>query len=361
LPVTVVVGGQYGSEGKGKLVSHLACVSSGEVATVRCGGSNAGHTAVGNGKTYRLRQLPSGVVANECRLFLAPGMLLDLDVLWQEIWDTNVSAERLRVDRNAAVISAADRQEESRIQLGARLGSTLTGTGVATARKVLRDPDVKLASAVPRLGPYLADVSYELNDLLDHDARVIVEGTQGFGLSLHHSSAYPYVTSRDTTAAAFLSEAGLSPLQVDEIVLVLRTFPIRVAGNSGPLAAELSWEEVAKRAGYPNSIAEYTTVTRRLRRVGEFDWDLARRAVMVNRPTLLAIHGADYLSYSDLGATDWESLSSLTRNFIQLLEDELDVSVGFIFTGPGEAQIIERTSRLRGASTDYRQAVGGRR
>jgi adenylosuccinate synthase len=361
MPVTVVIGGQYGSEGKGKLVSYLACQSAEEVATVRCGGSNAGHTAVGNGKSYRLRQIPSGVVADHGRLYLAAGMLLDLEVLWREIAETGVSSDRLRIDRNAAVISTEDRLEESRIQLGSRVGSTLTGTGVATARKVLRDPDLGLAATVPELAPYLADVSQELNNLLDRDGRVIVEGTQGFGLSLHHGPAYPYVTSRDTTAASFLSEAGLSPLQVDDVIVVLRTYPIRVAGNSGPLAEELSWDEIVRRAGYPHSIAEYTTVTRRLRRVGEFDWGLARRAVMVNRPTALALHGADYLSYADLGATSWESLSAATQRFVRRLEEELDVPVEFIFTGPGESQMVDRSHTRRSGHNALRQVAGGHR
>ena len=358
MAVTVVIGGQYGSEGKGKLVSYLACQSEEELATVRCGGSNAGHTAVGNGKSYRLRQLPSGAVADHGGLYLAAGMLLDLEVLLREIAETGVIADRLRIDRNAAVISPEDRLEEGRIQLGARVGSTLTGTGVATARKVLRDPNLELAANVVELAPYLADVSKELNDVLDRKGRVIVEGTQGFGLSLHHSGLFPYTTSRDTTAAAFLSEAGLSPIEVDEILVVFRTYPIRVAGNSGPLEGELSWDEVSRRAGYPTPLSEYTTVTGRLRRVGEFNWDLARRAVMVNRPTAIALHGADYLNYSDFGLTSWESLSADTQTFVRRLENDLDVPVKYLFTGPAESQIVERRWRTGGTKPALHEAIG---
>ena len=88
-----------------------------------------------------------------------------------------------------------------------------------------------------------------MREHLEAGQRIIIEGTQGFGLSLLHSKYYPFVTSRDTTAAAFVSEAGLSPLDVDDIVLVLRAFPIRVGGNSGPLPNEIDWDTVTSESG----------------------------------------------------------------------------------------------------------------
>ena len=88
-----------------------------------------------------------------------------------------------------------------------------------------------------------------LRQHLDAGERLVLEGTQGFGLSLVHSSYYPFVTSRDTTAAAFVSEAGFSPLDVDEIVLVIRAFPIRVGGNSGPLPNEIDWHTLSTESG----------------------------------------------------------------------------------------------------------------
>ena len=345
MAVIVVAGGQYGSEGKGKLVSYLACATDGDVAVVRCGGSNAGHTACGHGMRRVLRQIPSGVVSPEAGLYMAAGMLLDLPILLDEIEYCDVSPARLTIDRNAMVVSEADRVAEATTGLRDRIGSTLSGTGYATARKVLREPSVQLASAVPELRTYVGNVSRALNDQLDLGVTVIVEGTQGYGLSLHHADSYPYVTSRDTTASAFLSEVGLSPLSVKDVFLVMRTYPIRVAGHSGPMGAtEISWNDVQRRSGYPTPLAEFTSVTRKLRRVAEFDWDLASEAVRLNRPTGLALHGVDYLNYHDYGRSRWDDLSLVSRHFVEELEDRLNVPVLFVFTGPNEGHIVDRRS-----------------
>jgi adenylosuccinate synthase len=341
MSVSVVVGGQYGSEGKGKLVSHLACRAEGRVAVVRSGGSNAGHTAEGYGHRYLLRQLPSGAVRPDCDLFLAAGMQIDLAVLLEEIGMAEIEPHRLHIDRNAVVIAADDKHAERRADLEGRLGSTLSGTGSALARKVMRDRGLTRAEDVPALAPYLAEVSRHLNTHVDAGGHLIVEGTQGFGLSLHHGE-FPFVTGRDTTAAAFLSECGLAPALVDDVVAVMRTYPIRVAGNSGPMKKEVSWDDVRAAAGYPMALAEYTTVTSKLRRVAEFDWGLAARAVSANRPTALALHGIDYVDYHDLGKRSWSDLGEKSRRFIEQMEDRLGCFVRFVFTGPDGADLIDR-------------------
>jgi adenylosuccinate synthase len=354
MSVAVVVGGQYGSEGKGKLVSYLACQSPEPVSVVRCGGPNAGHTAVGNGLSYQLRQLPSGVVDPRAGLYMAAGMVIDLPVLLAEIDMCLVGPDRLVIDRNACLVTDIDRSNEIDGSLRDRVGSTLSGTGSATARKVLRDPSLPLARDISELGPYVGNVSQLVNEALDAGQQVIVEGTQGFGLSLHHSDVYPFATSRDTTAGAFLSEAGLSPMSTTEVYMVVRTFPIRVAGNSGPMHHEITWDDVQSGSRYPHPLAEYTTVTKKLRRVGMFDWDLVKKAALVNRPTALALHGADYLDYTDYGKTDWSALSIATRRFVGRLEETLGIPVAFIFTGPDASQIVDRRSaanRMKRAAT----------
>src|SRR5207248_11574743 len=121
---------------------------------------------------------------------------------------------------------------------------------------------------------------------------------------------FPRTTSKDTSAAQFVMESGLSPLLVDEIVMVVRTFPIRVAGNqSGDLRNEISWEDIRRESGYPFDVPEYTTVTKKIRRVGRFDLCQVLDACQVNRPTRLAVHGLDYLDYDNLDVTDHASLS----------------------------------------------------
>src|SRR5437667_411509 len=135
---------------------------------------------------------------------------------------------------------------ERELNLRERLSSTLCGVGSAVARRALRGIDVRTAETTAKdvswLASLITNVSQEANLALDRGKKVLVEGTQGFGLSLYHSDSYPKATSRDTTVAGFLSEIGLSPLLVTEIVLVFRTFPIRVAGEqAGPLN-EITWE-----------------------------------------------------------------------------------------------------------------------
>src|SRR5207302_5989462 len=145
--------------------------------------------------------------------------------------------------------------------------------------------------------------------------RVFLEGTQGTGLSLFHGD-FPYVTSRDTTVAGCLAEAGISPSRVRKVIMVCRTYPIRVQdpkkGTSGFMSREISWEEIAERSGYLVSDlkeAEKTTTTKLQRRVGEFDWNLLRIGATLNAPTDIALTFADYISKSNSNARRFEQLT----------------------------------------------------
>jgi adenylosuccinate synthase len=136
------------------------------------------------------------------------------------------------------------KNNETRSSLIDRIGSTGSGTGATVAARISRKTSLLFAKDIPELNPFTAYVPEILRNALDHQERIIIEGTQGFGLSLFHARQYPYTTSRDTTAAAFLAETGLSPFDVDDVVLTIRAFPIRVAGNSGPLLDEIDWKTV---------------------------------------------------------------------------------------------------------------------
>jgi adenylosuccinate synthase len=342
MAVTIVIGGQYGGEGKGKIVAHLAKRDNPDFV-VRCGGPNSGHTVHLKDQIFRLRLLPAGFVNPRSRLLLAAGSIINLKILLSEIEITGIDAHRVGIDRNAAIITDEDGKRESKLGLRDRIGSTLSGTGIGVAKRALRDGTIKLASDIPEASPFITDVSAEVNCGIDKGQLCIVEGTQGFGLSLYHTLCYPYATSRDTTASAFLSEVGISPMKVDSIIMAVRTFPIRVEGKSGPLKNEITWEELKRRSGYPYPIIEYTTVTGRTRRIAAFDMELVRRATIVNRPTELALHGADYLDYSNKGLTEFNTLSDKAQLFIEWLERELCVPVTFVGTGPADEELIDRT------------------
>jgi adenylosuccinate synthase len=284
MPVTIVVGGQFGSEGKGKVAHAMARDKCASVA-IRVGGPNSGHTVVDpHGKAIVLRQLPTAAILPDIDCVLCAGSYIEPTILLDEMEQTSLDGARLKIDPNAAVITNRERQEEASTVLRQAIGSTLSGTGAAVGRRIARMGALRMAKDEPRLKPFLSPVIQLLRSRLDAGERLILEGTQGFGLSLLHSPYYPFVTSRDTTAAGFLAEAGLSPRDTDEVVLVIRAFPIRVGGNSGPLPNEIDWETIAGESGYREGLIEYTSVTRTVRRVGRFDSQLVRAAISVNNP-----------------------------------------------------------------------------
>jgi adenylosuccinate synthase len=342
----VVVGGQYGSEGKGKVSAFIAKQENIDIC-VRCGGPNSGHSFVDeNGRTVLLRQLPTGFVNPGARLLIPAGALIDPAVLKQEIDCLSLPPARIGVDRNCFIIEETDREEERALGLRERLSSTLCGVGAALSRRILRGDNARLAKDAvdeyPWLGKYLAHVSDEVNEGVDQGRNVLIEGTQGFGLSLYHSPHYPRTTSRDTTAAGFLSEVGVSPRLVTEIVVVFRTFPIRVAGQqAGPLNDEITWDQLRTESGYSYPIHELTSVTRAVRRVARFDWQLARKAVAFNRPTKLAINGLDYLDVTNSGVRRPQDLSLKGRAFVHRIQEELAVPCSYLGTGPSLGSLIE--------------------
>ncbi len=340
MSVTIVVGAQYGGEGKGKVVAYLALRDNPDYV-VRCGGPNSGHTVYHENQIYKLRMLPAGFVNPRSRLLLAPGCVINPKVLLQEVELAGIDSGRLGVDHNAVVITDREAQKEYDLGLRTRIGSTLSGTGLGVINRILRDGSARLALESPELSSFITDVAAEVNTGIDIGKSCIVEGTQGFGLSLYHTKCYPYATSRDTTAAAFLSEVGLSPLAVTSIIMAVRTFPIRVEGNSGPLENEITWQELREISGYPYDVSEFTTATNRLRRVGKFDLELVRRAAMVNKPTEIALHGADYLDFTNKGQQRFDELGATTKQFILHLEKELQTTLRYVGTGPDDYEIVD--------------------
>ncbi|HEY0723500.1 MAG TPA: adenylosuccinate synthetase, partial [Pyrinomonadaceae bacterium] len=162
---------------------------------------------------------------------------------------------------------------------------------------------------------------------------------------------YPYVTSRDTSASGTLAEAGISPTRTRKIIMVCRTFPIRVEspsnGSSGPLPQEISWPEVAKRSGIDRAKllrTERTSTTDRRRRVGEFDWQFLRRAATINGPTDIALTFTDYLRKENEEARRYEQLTNDTIRFIEEVERVAAAPVSLISTRFDFRSIIDRRS-----------------
>lgn len=340
--VTIIVGGQYGGEGKGKVTSYLSLRDKPAI-TARSGGPNSGHTMYYNNKRYGLRMVPSGVICNTTRLLLGAGAFIDPEILLHEINELEIS-DRIGVDFQAGIIEHSHKQsEQSNEHLRDEIGSTCSGTGAAGSERALRT--LKLAQDIDSLKPFLTDVAWEINEAADAGLDIIVEGTQGFGLSLYHGS-YPYVTSYDTSASSVAASLGLGPKKVDEIIVIIRTFPIRVA--PGPLKNELSFSE-SEQLG----IIEHGTVTGRPRRVGRFDMELMKRAIMINSATQIALTGVDYLNNKARGIHNYEKLPQNVKAFISKIENETKTPVTLISTGPETESMIDlryQYLRLRGKS-----------
>ena len=347
--VDVLIGGQYGSEGKGNIADYL---STEYQVLMRVGGPNAGHK-VYEDPPYTHRSLPCGTRRQTVgqKLLIGPGAVIKPKSLLKEIRECEVEPKRLILDEQAMVITSEDIEwEEKNIERA--IGSTAQGVGKAAARRIMyRLFDVRKCKLAKDLGmefnelkEYLGSTEEHLEQAYAGGKKILLEGTQGTGLSLFHGD-YPYVTSRDTTVSGCLSEAGIGPKRVNRIILVCRTYPIRVGGNSGNFSKEIDWVTVAKRSGYSvNELNqnEKGSVTGKPRRVGEFDWQQLRRSCLLNSPTDIAITFVDYLSKHNRKAIRFNQLTTETIKYVEDVEMVAGIPCSLIANGFDYKCVIDR-------------------
>lgn len=383
----VVVGGQYGSEAKGHVADQLTRpeVAGDNVVVVRVAGPNAGHTVYGVcpdgcrpdashmsgdawiGHPWRLRSVPVGAVSNRAAdLVIAAGSEIDYDVLMSEVVALDSAgyqvSSRLLIDDQATMLEPKHIEREVEDKIQERLGSTAKGIGAARADRIWR--------YARTWGEYIKadgerhDTATFMRQRMEQGATVLIEGTQGYGLGLH-AGHYPQCTSSDCRAIDFLAMAGLSPWapEVDEfgVWVAARVRPIRVAGNSGPMKGETSWQEL----GLPE---EFTTVTKKVRRVGEWDGELVAKAVQANGgfPVVrLALTMVDTVFphlinaegfYPAYGAPDEWASSAVTEEvdkYVREIEAEAGAPVRMIATSPS-------TVLWRRVSNSPSTSLGGR-
>ena len=347
--VDVIVGGQYGSEGKGNICDYLAKEYG---VLVRVGGPNAGHKVAAPFE-YDYVQMPSGTGGNpKASVFIGAGATLDIERVKKEIAELKLDSSRLSIDPQAIVIEQSDRDAEEK--LGKQIGSTKKGVGIATARKIvgrggdpLLDAKVRLANEIPELKSFIRSVTAKLEDAYVTGKRIMLEGTQGTDLSIHHG-IYPSVTSRETTASGCLADAGISPRRVRKIYMVTRTYPIRVGGDSGEMGIEIDFKTIAERSGLSEEEIRKTeigTISGKTRRIAEFSWDRVRRAAQINGATDIVLTFADYIDGKNRKAKKYENLSSETKKFISKLERITGVPVSIISVGFGRNKIIDRRKK----------------
>ncbi|HEX2022732.1 MAG TPA: adenylosuccinate synthase [Candidatus Thermoplasmatota archaeon] len=345
MPVTVVVGAQWGDEGKGKVTDFLAAQA--DVVARYQGGNNAGHTVVANGQEYKLHLLPSGVVHEGVKNVIGNGLVVDPGVLLQEL--KSLQARGLRPtlfvsDRAAVILPIHKHLDGASEDAGAGIGTTRRGIGPAYADKVartgvriadlldagrlrerlratlpeklhvlrarrgsvpghdlealLRDPTPYVEEIVKEyaghgeaLRPLVADTVALLHEALEGNETILLEGAQGTFLDVDHGT-YPYVTSSSTTAGGACIGTGVPPTVVDAVIGIVKAYTTRVGG--GPFVTELAHTEgVGKHLTEVGH--EFGTTTGRRRRVGWLDLVLLRRAAQVNGMTSLALTKLDVL------------------------------------------------------------------
>jgi adenylosuccinate synthase len=425
MPATVIVGLQWGDEGKGKTTDFLAE----QVAVVvrYQGGDNAGHTVVVGEETLKLQLCPSGVMYPHITSVIGNGVVVNPATLIAELdmlTSKGIDVAKVRVSRSAHVIMpyhvALDRANEGRLG-GAKVGTTGRGIGPAYGDRAWRlglrmedllTPDVlreRIVRALAdknlllssmgattfevdalvdqalawgrRLQPHLDDTTWIVQDALRRGDHVLLEGAQGTLLDLDHGS-YPFVTSSNPVAGGACTGGGIGPLQVDEVIGVMKAYSTRV--GSGPFPTELH-DEIG--TGIAERGREFGTVTGRPRRVGWFDTVPLRYAVAVNSNSAIVLNKLDILSgletlrlcvaydidgrrvetWPSSGAAlsravpiyeefpGWEepihdvrSLADLPENarrYVSALEEHAGVPIVFVSVGPERTQTIERAWR----------------
>ena len=311
--IDIVSGGQSGDEGKGKISAWLSYKGNYKYC-VRVGGPNAGHTVVFNGKKYTLKNIPSGFLNPKTKLVLGAGAYTKLDWFINEVETTGVK-DRIIIDPHAVLIT--DEQTEAEKQSAhfmKSIGSVGTGLGQAIRDRIERRKMI-FAKDEPILKDYIQDVPELLNKALAADEDILLEGTQGIKLSLLHGE-YPYVTSRDTTAGTFLAEAGLGPKAVKDVYVIFKPYVSRV--GPGPLQGEITEEEDLEV--YHTKGGEVGSVSKRLRRIGAFEPDSARRAVAINNCTKIAITHIDMFPGNDK-IKSYADFTPQAKQFIEGLND----------------------------------------
>ena len=334
MPAVIVLGAQWGDEGKGKATDQLGQHT--DYVVKFNGGNNAGHTVVIDGEKYALHLLPAGILSEGVTPIIGNGVVVDLDVLFEELAEISgrgVDCSRLLISANAHIIPAYNRlmdQANERARGNNQIGTTGRGIGPTYADKMNRigiriqdlfHPETlrakveaalapkntifeavglptlnpaevtdHLLSFADSIEPMMCDVSLVVNDALDRGETVLFEGGQATMLDIDHGT-YPFVTSSNPTAGGALAGAGVGPTRIDCVVGVAKAYTTRV--GEGPFPTELDdevGEDLRTRGG------EFGVTTGRPRRTGWFDAVVVRYAARVNGLTDLCLTKLDVLT-----------------------------------------------------------------
>lgn len=394
MPVTIVVGGQWGDEGKGKIVDILSADADG-VARYQ-GGANAGHTILIDKKQYVLHLIPSGILRNATTCYIGNGVVVDPDAFLGEIEFLNsegIDIEgRLFLSNNAHLVTPLHILSDKASETGSnKIGTTLRGIGPAYTDKIsrigiraidlLNEADFKSKlhnnyelfasrsagsnselpsfdelfdpywASASKLIPYLSDVTAQLQEMVRNGDNLLLEGAQGTYLDVDHGT-YPYVTSSNPSAGSACSGVGIGPTKIDRVVTVFKAYTTRV--GLGPFPTELEDEigNLIRETG-----VEFGATTGRKRRCGWFDIPLANRAIGINGTSDIALTKLDVLDgLEEIMLCVGYKLNGEKIDYFPRNVEEMDSVVPIYETIPGwktELKHFSSYSELPGNAKNY--------
>lgn len=287
--ITLIVGAQYGGEGKGKIAAYLSMRSKYDLIC-RCGGVNSSHTVWSGQKRFRLRMMPAACAhRKDFKVVFGAGSLIHIPTMFEEAKELDFPKENILIDPLAGVITQELIDEQRRDKRYSKIGSTLTGTGYASAARCLRK--LRVAHEFEEIRENIFETVELLHSAATRGQKILLEGHQGSGLSNYHGD-YPYTSSRDCTAAALLSEVGLGLNYEFEVVLVAKVFPTR--NHAGKLPNEFSFN-VADQLNIKEYGGGSWNIDDNRRRIGYLSLKDLKRAVHLNTPNYIALTGVDHL------------------------------------------------------------------
>lgn len=352
--VTIVLDGQAGSCGKGKISGYIAKKDNIAIATNNWS-SNAGHTFVSDSEEkIVVSHIPIAMVNANTKLCINAGATITPEILESELIKyTEVLGERkIYIHPRAMIIKEKHREIERQ---NIKSGSTFKGCGAASAEKIMRFPKVELVKDYyDKFSDYtkskieIIDTAVMLNKSQNS---ILIEGAQGADLDINYGLDYPNVTSRQCNASQLIADAGIAPFKVKDIIMVIRPYPIRISNQtiigkyiySGDYSGskEITWEEVKKRCNANIELQEYTTVTKKVRRVFEMNWDRLKYNVMINHPTQIVLNFAQYIDWRVYRCNQYNELSIKVKRYIDKIQEVTDTPVTMIGTGERYSDIID--------------------
>lgn len=377
--VYVIIDGQAGSCGKGKVIGQFALNEDVDVAVTNCM-PNAGHTFIMNGKKRVFRNIPVSAVNPRTKLFIGAGSVIDMDVLIQE-YEDNID---ILADREIIVHPLVPLIEKKHIEIEKsriKTGSTFKGCCPCQNDKMMRDPNLKFFTKYRNIK---ADPNYheKLYAYLKASKKILLEGSQGCDLDMNHGGHYPNSTSRQISVAQMFADTGISQKYLKEVIMVIRPFPIRISneiydgshiysGDYGT-SVELSWDqinvgaflgqyptvidedEIEEYKGIAPDLTEYTTVTKKPRRIFDLDINLLKRNIEINEPDQIYLNFFEQLdsSYQNISGIydgyNGINFDKYRKEYLNWLESELGVPITMLGTGADFKHYIDRRPYIRG-------------